>query len=59
MPKSGREYLERLELHRAAWIPRVGDGARGEGLPRSRVVGESRGGEGASHGLRPEVVPGV
>jgi hypothetical protein len=58
MPKSGREYLERLELHRSAWVPRIGDrGAAGGTL--SRVVGESRGGDGASHGLRPEVVPGA
>jgi hypothetical protein len=58
MPKSGREYLERLELHRSAWVPRVGDRAAA-GTMRSRVVGESRGGEGASHGLRPELLPGA
>ena len=59
MPKSGREYLERLKLYRSAWALRVGDHAGAEEAGRRRVVGESRGGEGASHGLRPEVARGV
>ena len=53
MPKSTREFIERLDLYRAAWAPRASDRA---GLPplSSRVVGASRSGEGASHGLPPE-----
>jgi hypothetical protein len=59
MPKSGRDYLERLELYRSAWVGRAGDHLGAEGAARSRIVGESRVGDGASHGLRPEVVPGA
>ena len=59
MPKSGREYLERVELYRSAWALRAGDHASAEEAGRRRIVGESRGGDGASHGLRPEVVRGV
>jgi hypothetical protein len=59
MPKSGREYLERVELYRSAWALRAGDHAGAEEAGRRRIVGESRGGDGASHGLRPEVVRGV
>jgi hypothetical protein len=59
MPKSGREFLERLELYRSAWAFRVGDHAGGDEAKRSRIVGESRVSDGASHGLRPEVVPGL
>jgi hypothetical protein len=59
MPKSGREYLERLELYRAAWAFRVQHQLGGEQATRNRIVGESRGGEGASHGLQPEIAHGV
>ena len=59
MPKSGCEYLERLELYRSTWAVRLGDHAGGrEEAVRSRIVGESRGGDGASYGLRAEVVSG-
>lgn len=53
MPKSTREFIERLDLYRAAWAPRASDRP---GFPplSSRVVGASRSGEGASHGLPPE-----
>ena len=53
MPKSTRELIDRLELYRAAWAPRASDRP---GFPplSSRVVGVSRSGEGASHGLPPE-----
>jgi hypothetical protein len=53
MPKSTREFIERLDLYRAAWAPRASDGPDGAALS-SRVVGASRSGEGASHGLPPE-----
>jgi hypothetical protein len=53
MPKSGREFIERLDRYRAAWAPRAPGHDDGEAVS-SRVVGESRSGEGASHGLPPE-----
>jgi hypothetical protein len=55
MPKSTREFIERLDLHRAAWAPRTSERGGAESLS-GRVVGESRSGEGASHGLPPESV---
>jgi hypothetical protein len=55
MPKSGREVLDRLERYRSAWAFRVGDPTGARPAPRDRIVGESRCGDGASHGLRPEV----
>ena len=60
MPKSGHEYLERLERYRSAWALRLGDHAGGrEEAVRSRIVGESRGGDGASYGLPSEVASGL
>jgi hypothetical protein len=59
MPKSGRDYLDRLELYRSAWAFPFGDRIRAADGTRSRIVGESRGGDGANHGLWPEIVPSV
>jgi hypothetical protein len=56
MPKSGQELIDRLDLYRSAWAPRPTERSNGEPAS-SRVVGESRSGEGASHGLPPESVP--
>jgi hypothetical protein len=58
MPKSGREYLERLELYRSTWAFPVGQHTMAEDAMRSRIVGQSRGADGASYGLAPEVAGG-
>ena len=51
VPRAPRALPLRLGLARSGITPRA------EVALRSRIVGESRGDEGASHGLRPEVVP--
>ena len=55
MPKSTREFIERLDRYRAAWAPRASDPA-GVDPMASRIVGTSRSGDGASHGLMPEAI---
>ena len=44
---------------RGVIIDRRHAGAQAATATRNRIVGESRGGDGASHGLRPEVASGV
>ncbi len=55
MQKSTREFIERLDLYRGTWAPRASDRPGAPPLS-SRVVGASRSGEGASHGLLPQAV---
>jgi hypothetical protein len=55
MPKSGREYLESLELYRSAWAFPAGHHTVTTDATRSRIVGQSRGADGASYGLAPEI----
>jgi hypothetical protein len=56
MPKSGREYLERIDRYRAAWAARPPDGADTRPLA-GRIVGESRSVEIATLDLAESAVP--
>jgi len=57
MPKSGGEYLERVERYRSAWAARPsGTSVESQPLAR-RIVGESRSGEEAAHGLTESAGP--
>ena len=57
MPKSGCEYLERVDRYRSAWATRPWGGAV-ESLPLARrIVGESRSGDEATQGLTESTGP--
>jgi len=58
MPKSTREFIERLDHYRAAWAPRAANHPVADGAHPGAIVGESRSGDGASHGLT-QVNPGT
>ena len=53
-----RYRRERLELYRSTWAFPVGHHTMAEDATRSRIVGQSRGADGASYGLAPEVAGG-
>jgi hypothetical protein len=57
MPKSGREYLERVDRYRAAWAARPPGGAHPSRPFAGRIVGESRSAEVATYDLAESAGP--